>query len=277
MPIIKDYQEKDGILTFDFQLDNSSTYEAHHIETLKRGENNHFWFSARRKKIAQTFDRFVDKDASILEIGGGTGFVAEKLIEKGFSVELADIHSNALHFAQERGIKKLYQFDLFYPPFLEEFDVICLFDVLEHLKEEERAFECLKKMLKPGGKIIFTVPAHQWLWSRDDILAGHARRYTKKTLEKTLAAGELTPLLLQYFFMGIVPMLYLRKCLRKDNGAPTNENERVDLSIHPLANHLFSLMTKLEFSLQKYLPNKIGGSLIGIAEKPIECIGKERA
>ena len=83
----------------------------------------------------------------------------------GFAVELANIHLNGLRFVQERGIKKLYQFDLLHPPFQEEFDLVCFFDVLEHLREETKALECLKTMVKPGGKIIFTVPAHQWLWN----------------------------------------------------------------------------------------------------------------
>ena len=86
--------------------------------------------------------------------------MAEKLQELGYSVDVSDIHSNGLQYAKKRGLQKLYQFDLFNPPFEEEFDVICLFDVLEHLSDEKQALECLKKMLKPGGLIILTVPAH---------------------------------------------------------------------------------------------------------------------
>ena len=265
MPIIRDFEQKDGILIFDKELDKGSTYEAHHLESLREVEDTHFWSSSRRDKICQTFDRHVDKQASILEIGGGTGYVAEKLLEKGFSVDMADIHSNGLCFAKKRGIQKLFQFDLFYPPFEKEYDVVCLFDVLEHLKEEKKALACLKKILKPGGKLIFTVPAHGWLWSRDDHIAGHERRYTKKYAEKVLAEGGFELLKMEYFFSAIIPFLYLRRLLRKDGGDSISQVKTVDFSIHPLFNSIFKCATKTEFFLQNYLPNKVGGSLLALA------------
>lgn len=266
MPIIRDYRQENGILVFDSDLDHRSKYDEYHLEILDKAERNHFWFSSRRDKICQIFEETVDKKCSILELGGGTGFIAESLIKRGYSVQMADIYQYGLRAAQKKGVKNLYQFDLFYPPFENEFDVICLFDVLEHLEDEVLALECINKMLKPGGKIILTVPAHQWLWSREDVLVGHKKRYTKSGLEKAFLAASLQPLYVRYFFMSILPLLFLRKYLKRDLQSSVKPNESVDVSLHPFLSNTLYYLTKLEFLLDRYLPNKMGGSLLAIAQ-----------
>lgn len=260
MVLIRNYREQEGICIFDESLDEKSTYAAQHLEVIARAEPDHFWFQCRRDKICQTFLKHVDKNARILEIGGGTGFVAEKLIKLGFSVELADIHSNGLHYAQKKGIHKLYQFDLFSPPFEAEFDVICLFDVLEHLREEQLALTALKKMLKTGGQIILTVPAHQWLWSSDDVIAGHHRRYSKQSLRALFLQCGFKQIEVGYFFIMILPLLLLRRFVKK-------EVKEWQIDQHPLLNPLLQGVTKLEFHLQRFLPNLCGGSLLAVVQE----------
>ena len=268
MTITRTFQVKENILIFDQALDAKlSTYDSGHLDALDKAESSHFWFRTRRDKICKIFSRYVKRGDRILEVGGGTGFIAVELQKRGFDIEVSDGASNGLFYAREKGIQKLYQFDLFNPPFHETFDVICLFDVLEHLQEDKQAMEGLKKMLKPGGKIILTVPAHQWLWSRDDVLAGHKKRYTKAELKEVFDSCGLQSILLTYFFIFILPFLFLRTIVKKDRGQPIQGNERVDFRIPPSINQVFHLLTKLEFSLDWLLPNVMGGSLIGIARK----------
>jgi 2-polyprenyl-3-methyl-5-hydroxy-6-metoxy-1,4-benzoquinol methylase len=258
MPIIRDYSVQDGINVFDSSLDERSAYDADHLHLLNKAESFHFWFTSRKTKIADTFHKHVKKKARILEIGGGTGFVAEQLIRDGFSIEMGEIHLNGLRYAKEKGILKLHQFDLFNPPFQEEFDVICLFDVLEHLADDQSAIENIMGMLKPGGKIIFTVPAHCWLWCQDDVIAGHHRRYTKKRLQDLMQRTQLKVLLLEYFFIGILPLLVLRKWIRK------KENSKgLEFHIPSFLNKTCRWITKLD----SFFPNLAGGSLIGVVQK----------
>lgn len=273
MAIVRQSTEQEGITVFDSTLDHRSSYDSAHLEALMKAEPFHFWFSARRDKICQTFERFISKDSLILEIGGGTGFIAESLTALGFSVEMADIHLNGLRFAQKRGIKKIYQFDLFFPPFREGYDVICLFDVLEHLEDDNQAIECIKMMLKPGGKLILTVPAHQWLWSRDDVIAGHKRRYTKKRLEALFLASQLQTLHMRPFFISILPLLLLRTWIKKDSGTTLRNDECAEFSLNPILNRIFRLMMKAEFLIDRAIPCSVGGSLLAIAQKasPTQC------
>jgi 2-polyprenyl-3-methyl-5-hydroxy-6-metoxy-1,4-benzoquinol methylase len=263
---LRDYAEKDGILIFDQQLDERfSTYNSQHLDQIKQAESSHFWFASRRDKICKTFDKYVEKNARILEIGGGTGYVAEKLQQTGYTVELSDAASNGLIYAKNRGIQKLYQFDLYHPPFKEAFDVICLFDVLEHLDDEKKALNQLKTMLKPGGTIILTVPAHQCLWSDSDVVAGHKKRYTKKTLSQAFFRSGFKPLSLRYFFILILPFLLLRTWTEKVQRS--SDNEELNLSIPLWLSSFFRLLTKLEFFMDRFLPNLAGGSLLGVAKK----------
>lgn len=267
MPLIREFQIQDGVLVFDSHLDKSfSTYEAHHLEALALAEETHFWFQRRRDKICETFQRYVPKAAKILEIGGGTGFVAAKLNELGFSIEMADIHSNGLRHAQKKSISRLFQFDLFHPPFAEEFDVVCLFDVLEHLRDPLKALKCLKSMLKPNGMIILTVPAHQWLWSREDCVAGHERRFTKQTLKELFFASGFQPVHMRYFFSAILPFLLLRRWIKRDDRSPLKPDEIFEPKMHPLFNRLFDLATRTEFYLDRFLPNFAGGSLLAVVK-----------
>jgi SAM-dependent methyltransferase len=180
---------------------------------------------------------------------------------------MADIHFNGLKFAQEKGIKKLYQFDLYNPPFDQEFDVICLFDVLEHQKDDKHVMECLKKMLKPGGKILLTVPAHQWLWNRDDRINGHYRRYTKKALIDLCKSCGLESKHIEYFFIFIVPLLLARSYLNRDRGDEVSSDEKIKFHLSLGVNQICYALTKLEFLLAPWLPQAVGGSLFLMAEK----------
>lgn len=213
--------------------------------------------------MLKIFESFVDKGHRILEIGGGTGFIAQKLLESGYSIEMADIHSNALHIAKSKGIKRLYQFDLYNPPFTEAFDVICLFDVLEHCHDNQKALMTIKTMLKPGGKLILSVPAHKWLWSHDDVLSGHNKRYKKKDFFELYKACDLIPLSTQYFFLFITPFLLLRSLVRRKG----RDKQEVNFDLPPLVNRVFQGLTSLESVLSPYLPNGLGGSLFSVSKK----------
>ncbi len=268
MPLTREFTEKEQIAVFDSGLNSSlSIYDSRLLKDQEDTESKHFWFKTRRDKICRFFEKKIQREEKILEIGGGTGFIAQRLAKLGFSIEMADIHLNGLRYAKEKGIGKLYQFDLYKPPFQEEFDAICLFDVLEHQKDDKQAIECLKKMIKPRGKIILTVPAHQWLWNRDDRINGHYRRYTKKTLIELCRACDLEVKHIEYFFIFIVPLLFVRSLLNRDRKEEVDGKEKLKFELPFGVNKICYAMTKMEFSLSRWLPNVSGGSLLLMAQK----------
>jgi len=143
-----------------------------------------------------------------------------------------------------------------------------LFDVLEHLDDDLLAIKQVAKMLKPGGKLFITVPAHQWLWSRLDTIAAHKRRYSKQLLIKTIENNELKVVEVRFFFIVILPLLFLRHILNRDDKQVATNNEiHQKITINPIINNLLLGISRLENRLSKWLPNTAGGSLLLIAVK----------
>ncbi len=143
-----------------------------------------------------------------------------------------------------------------------------MFDVLEHLQEDVLAMQRVQSMLKPNGHVILTVPAHQWLWNRDDAIAAHKRRYTLRELKIVMEKAGFETLHGRYFFVSILPLLLLRRILNADNGSPVEEKEHhQEININPLINRILLKMSRLENRFAPWMPNLAGGSIILVAKK----------
>jgi len=112
-------------------------------------------------------------------IGGGTGNIAKSMIDLGYNVSLGEMHLKGIEFAKSYGVQNLFQFDLLKSPFVEHFDAITMFDVIEHIEDDAFALKKCRKALISDGIIFITVPAFELLWSRIDTESGHKRRYSK--------------------------------------------------------------------------------------------------
>jgi SAM-dependent methyltransferase len=86
------------------------------------------------------------------------------------------------------------------------FDLIVMFDVLEHIEEDVASLARLRAMLRPGGMILVTVPALPWLWSKHDEIHHHKRRYSRRSLEETLRAARLVPVKIGFFNSLLLPL-----------------------------------------------------------------------
>ncbi len=255
----------------DIESDHND-YDSKWFDALYQLEEKHFWFIARNEFLYRQLTQHVPKNAKIIEIGAGTGNVTRYLLKNGYSdISVGDMHLKGLEYAQNYGIKNCYQFDLLRMPFENEFDGVLLFDVLEHIENDDFAIQNIYKVLKINGYFALTVPAHGFLWNYNDIIAGHKRRYNKKELVNLLQRSGFDVFSCRYFFMSIVPLLFLRKLLNPAksedvNDKKTEENSET-ISINPLINKLLLFISRLENKINKFLPNLFGGSLFLIARK----------
>ncbi len=268
--IIRDFIEQDNIKIFDEDIkENHADYNAVGLDNLYAQEEKHFWFIARKEFILRSIKQHIKKSTKIIEIGAGTGNVSRYLQNNGYkNISVGEIHLNGLKYAQGYGISECYQFDLLNSPFENEFGAVCLFDVLEHIKQDGLALKNVHQSLTKDGLVVLTVPSHMWLWSRDDAVAGHKTRYTKKLLIKKLMDNNFKILTAKYFFMSIVPLLLLRTILKRDYSSQVRHEEHEDgIVINSMINRILLFVSRIENRINLFLPNLFGGSLLIIAKK----------
>ena len=254
------------------------TYHPEHFAPLFEAEDSHFWFRSRNRCIAAA-TRLLPNPASIKEVlehGCGTGFVLAELqrLFPHARVTGADLFEEGLAMARRRFAGKLVQADLFQCGFRAEFDLIGLFDVLEHLDDDLQALRALHQQLRPGGHLLLTVPAHMVLWSDYDIASGHRRRYTRTQLMARLAEAHYQVHFCTEFMLPLFPLVLIRRRLRlKQSGTvqpPANAAERIknELQINPLLNRILDLILRPEAPWIASRHRLFGGtSILALAEK----------
>lgn len=233
-------------------------------EQMAELDQRHWWYRARREVLAALIARNVrpPAGAAILEIGCGTGHNLEMLGQFG-TVDALELDDQARAIAQQRLGKIVMKSPL---PELNgvktaHYDMIGAFDVIEHVVDDSAALASIAKRLKPGGKLVMTVPAHQWMWSAHDVVNHHHRRYSKAGLRALIAASPLELDAIGYFNSLLFPVAVAERLASKARG-----KDQADLKL-PAA----PLNTALEkaFALERYLIGRVplppGLSLFAVA------------
>ena len=257
-----------GVVYFNPEIDETfESYNPKALDVFYKYEKLHFWFRIRIDFILQIFGKYVDKKSLVMEVGTGTGYIARELKKNGYDVEIADVHKQFLDFRKNKIIERKYQFDIKEPPFTNHFDVIGMFDVLEHIEEDKAVLGNVRKMLNDGGKVIITVPAHSWLWSKYD--CSHKRRYNLKRIRAIFKESNFDVLEAKHFFVSIIPLLFIRSLIRrpKFNKGSAATLAKDQMSISPVMNKILYWILCVECKLIKNIHPKIGGSIIVVAQK----------
>lgn len=175
-------------------------------------EETSFWFRQRNKVFLDLLRAF-GAEEPLVDIGGGTGIVARHLNDNGFATINLEPTESGARLAVGRKVPTIVST-------LEKAGVVPgslptvgMFDVLEHIEHDVAALSAVVDALKPGGLFFVTVPGHAWLWSSEDRLAGHFRRYTRLGLARRLRAVGLEPLYVTHIFTALTAPLFLLRTL----------------------------------------------------------------
>ena len=253
-------------------------YDPTVYEPLMKVEDHHFWFRARNRVIAAMAGRLaarLDPGYRVLEVGCGTGNVLRALTDAcpGGTLIGMDLFGDGLRFARARLPRALLvRGDAMHPPFAERFEIVGMFDVLEHLEDDLGVLRALRALLTPRGKLLLTVPAGRSLWSYFDEASRHVRRYELGELEaKLIATGYEVDFVSPY--MGILqPLLWAGRRLAAGGRNPESDPETTrrlfdrELAVNPVAGKGLELVLRLErpwLLRGRRLP--IGSSLLAIA------------
>jgi SAM-dependent methyltransferase len=173
------------------------------------------WFPCGRRKILRTLiDRFAHKPRRIADIGCGTGANLEAFAEIA-PVTGVDFSVQAIRYCRQRGFLATAVAAMPNLPFGESFDLVCAIDVIEHIEDDARAVRELLRICRPGGVLLVTVPAYQWLWSDHDDANQHKRRYTRAQLRRLFSSLPVDILKLTHFNLFLSGPIILLRLLRK--------------------------------------------------------------
>jgi len=275
----KIYPDKEGIIQFAKDTQHEEQYFPDNaFEILYQSEEKNFWFRVRNKIIGNTITRYLPPPSRILEVGCGTGYVSWYLKKLGYHVECADLFFEALQFCKARDAGYLYyQYNLSDRIFIEEFDGVCAFDVLEHIEDDDAVLRNLHDALKPGGLLFITVPADRRLWSAMDIYAEHKRRYSMQELQAKVEGKGFKIIKLSYFMTLLYPFILLSRKLSLRTGN-INDGDRKkqiqkeamsELQPNIIINSLFFLIFSLDVPLISSFTLPFGSSLLCVAVKEI--------
>jgi SAM-dependent methyltransferase len=226
-------------------------------------DQTHWWYVARRRILADLIAREVipPQDARILEIGCGTGHNFPVLSAFGH-VDALEVDAPARAIASARLGRDVGSAPL---PELTgipdgSYDLIALLDVLEHIEGDKAALASIRAKLKPGGRILVTVPANEWMWSAHDTVHHHYRRYNPGTLRKVAAEAGLKVDLLTHFNSLLFPLAAAVRIA----GKLTGREEADDAQPTAPLNALFTAVFGLERHLIGRIPLPFGISLAAV-------------
>lgn len=273
----KKYRIKKGFIQFTGDTQNNEQYFPDNaFEILYQSEEKNFWFRIRNKIIGNAVTRHLSPPSRIREVGCGTGYVSRYLKKLGYHMECADLFFDALQFCKKRDAgSRYYQCNLADRVFVEEFEGICAFDVLEHIDEDTTVLKNLYAALKPGGFLFITVPADKRLWSAMDTYAEHKRRYSAHDLRSKIEGNGFKVLKLSYFMTFLFPFIFLSRKISLKKGNLDEESmkkriqkeERNQLQPNVLLNAVFFIIFSLEVPLLRSFNFPFGSSLLCVAVK----------
>jgi SAM-dependent methyltransferase len=240
-------------------------------DDLSAAETRHFWFGARNRLILAALGRYFPAARSFLDLGCGTGNVLAAIDRA--RTDLALCAGDALLAGLERTQRRVprasfVQLDIRRLPYEREFDVIGIFDVLEHLDDDEAVLREVRRATTPGGGIIITVPQHPALWSAVDEFSCHRRRYTRAGLLDTVRRTGFTVERVTSFMTFVLPALLVSRLGKRDAATLTPEAE---LNIGSVPNTLLRGICRLEAAtIAAGCSWPVGGSLLVVARAGAE-------
>lgn len=171
-------------------------------------EPDYWWYRARSDLLRVTLQEYIGHPRRALDVGSADGPSVGWLTDVGHKVSL-DIDPRGLTPGGVCGSA------LELPFRSGSFDLVTAFDVIEHCAPEQVALGELRRVLAPGGRLLASVPAYSWAWSRHDIDNGHHRRYTRKTLVDALQSSGFEVDRVTYAFASVFPLFAAERLVRR--------------------------------------------------------------
>jgi len=234
---------------------------------------SHWWFQGRIKIVDFIFRELSlhDRNMKILDIGCGTGVMLPLLSRYGM-VDGLDSSEIAIDYCRKKNIGGVNLIAGSFPDALPagaQYDLVTIFDVIEHIEDDIGMFKDIHCLLKPGGLLVCTVPAYKFLWGPHDMLNQHKRRYTKKSIVKKAQEAGFEIKRASYFNTFLFTPIVCVKLWRKIRTGSPEKLSDLRLLRNKTLNNLFEAIFSSEKFVLKYINMPFGLSLFiaGIKRK----------
>lgn len=237
-------------------------------------DERHFWRAGKRSLVMQWLRAHLGEShppLRLLDVGGATSLVTREMSAFG-EVTVVEPEASCVALLAEDPRVRAVQGGLPGLPVAGPFDVITLLDVLEHLDDDLGGLRELFAHLRPGGLLLLTVPAYQWMWSDHDVVLHHKRRYTLGRLEAVVRNAGFEVLRSSYYTSLLLPLMAAQRLFsrvkpkrRADAGHPEYD---VKLPAAPL-NEALSAAMCLERGLLAKTSLPAGGAVIALCRRPL--------
>lgn len=262
--------EKDGALLFAPELQGGDEgYDVGlHTETLPL-QAGHFWFRGRNRYVRWLLRRFAPPSPGrYFEIGCSNGFMLATALAAlpEWRLEGAEMSLAAAAIARQRLNHRVevHQMDATNLPFVERFDMVAAFDVLEHLDDDAAALGELHRALKEDGVLLLTVPQHRFLWSAFDEVQKHRRRYDGAEIRRRVEQAGFEVLFSSSYTSLILPLLYLSRRF----GDREQSSAGRELHVNRVVNGVLDGVMALEYGLVRLgVRFPFGGSRLMVAKR----------
>ncbi|HQZ64762.1 MAG TPA: class I SAM-dependent methyltransferase [Planctomycetaceae bacterium] len=208
------------------------SYPSDGNDTCFRIEEDSFWFLHRNRIIGSLVSNFCSKGV-FFDVGGGNGFVAKALQDQGQTTVLVEPGGPGVANAMKRGVINVVQ-SMWSPETVHAgvAAAVGLFDVVEHIEDDLQFLQGVRETLAPNGLVFITVPAFAWLWSNEDVHAGHFRRYTLSQLHVLLQKAGFHVEFSSYFFSPLTLPIFLLRSIPSFIGLRTKVDSATTIREH---------------------------------------------
>jgi SAM-dependent methyltransferase len=230
-------------------------------------EATHWWFTGRRRLFAREIKKTgLPRTSRVLDVGTSTGANLRLLRDLGFqAVDGLDFSREAIRYCREKGLGLVQHGDVCGMPFANDsFDLVLATDIIEHVDDDLKALREIGRVLRPGGKVLITVPAFPMLWGLQDRVSHHKRRYLRRELVHRVACAGFSIDVCYYFnFLLFLPIWVGRRLIdifRLDLQSESQINS-------PLLNRMLSAIFATDTAMAPILRLPFGVSIFILARK----------
>ena len=238
-------------------------------EIIYSSELNHWWYKVRRKIVHDLIRKHCclerGREFLILDVGCGTGALLKELDSYGAAYGI-DFSEKALDFCKARSLANVRLGSITGIPYPDDaFDLVLALDILEHVEDDLKALQEIKRVLRPGGICVLFVPAFQLLWGVTDVLGQHYRRYTRPELTSKMRQEGLDIIRSSYFNTFLFFPIALVRLLVRWFRIPLKTENRTGSGV---INKILYSLFYMESRLLRYVNFPFGVSVLVVWRKP---------